>query len=205
MDESLRAAFGYPGCPICWKLEKEEFDFMCQLQGSLKEEENRRGLFSSGGFCNFHFHEMARLTSPLVMALVAKTLIGQEIENWDPGRFRLPSGGHCPVCEFLGKREDIFLKETASCLRETAVQREYEKTDGFCLLHLKKILPLLEENGLDSFLFRVRREHLERASKELKEFIEKKGKVPGERSRVKKAWWVAVQQRVGKRGLKISA
>ena len=138
MVPSLKEALGYRGCPICWKLDKDELDFMCSLQGALKEEKIRQVLASSNGFCNFHFHEMARLTSPLVIALVASDMIDKEIEKIERETSCLPSRSDCPVCEFLGQRDRFYLEECVALLHESCGQREYEKTDGLCRIHMEK-------------------------------------------------------------------
>jgi len=75
MVHTLIEAFRYRGCPICQILDQDEYDFMCQWQHrTFMEEKTREDLVSAKGYCNFHFYEMARLTSPLVNAVVVKEL-----------------------------------------------------------------------------------------------------------------------------------
>ena len=86
MKRSLREALGYRGCPICHVLDKEETDFMAQLQYQIiKEDKVRQDVVSSYGYCNFHFHQMARLASPMGNAVLTKGLIDSEIKEIERG------------------------------------------------------------------------------------------------------------------------
>lgn len=202
MDHSLIEAFGYRGCPVCWKLEKDEYDFMCSLQGQiLKDEKIRQDLVSSKGFCNFHFHEMARLTSPLVNAVLTKDLIDKEIEEIEGG-FHLPLGKiECPVCRFIGEREGFYLQKFINVLREKSRQKEYEQTDGLCRIHTINVLNLLDEDELSQFLRQTQLMHLKKLSAELQAFISKGGRTSREIGKEKNSWWVAIRKWVGRKGL----
>ena len=109
-EHSFQEAFRYRGCPICHQMDKDEFDFMCRFQGkSVKEEEVRRDLISSRGYCNFHFHEMARLTSPVVNSVVTRDLIDREIQQIEKGSFPSRESPCCPVCRYVTGREGPLL------------------------------------------------------------------------------------------------
>jgi hypothetical protein len=199
---SFQEAFRYRGCPICLRLDKDEYDFMCSLQGkTLKDEKVRQDLVSSNGYCNFHFHEMARLTSPLVNAVIAEELIDREIREIEEGSF--PSLGRidCPVCGFLGQRESFYLEEFVILLQESSAQREYEETDGLCQVHIKKILTVLEGNELNQYFLHTQLRQVKRLKGELQDFISKGRGASRRMGREKNSWWVAIQKRVGKRGL----
>jgi hypothetical protein len=202
IDHSFREAFGYRGCPICLRLDKDEYDFMCSLQGeTLKDEKVRQDLVSSNGYCNFHFHEMARLTSPLVNAVIAGRLIDREIREIEEGNSPPLVRIDCPVCRFLGGRESFYLKEFVTLLRESSAQREYEKTDGLCRVHLHKIMIGLEGNELNQYFLQTHLQQLKSLKGELEDFISK-GRGSSQRmGREKNSWWLAIQMRVGKRGL----
>jgi len=203
MVHSLKKALEYRGCPICQMLDKDEYDFMCRFQyQTIKEDKVRQDLISSNGYCNFHFYEMARLTSPMANAIVAKDLLDREIREMEEGL--LPSVGRndCPVCRYVRQREDCCLQEFQSLLPEKSFQEEYERTDGLCRIHLKRILSLLEGNELGQFLLRTQVEQLKQLRLELEESLGQGGTTLQERSRGKKAWWIAIKKRAGKKGLK---
>ena len=82
MERPLRGALNYRGCPICHVLDKDETDFIAQLQyQTIKDEKVRQDLVSSNGYCNFHFHQMARMASPVGNAVLTKDLIDAEIKK----------------------------------------------------------------------------------------------------------------------------
>ena len=199
---SFQEAFRYRGCPICWKLDKDEIDFMCRFQGqTLKEEEVRRDLISSRGYCNFHFHEMARLTSPMVNSVVARDLIEREIQEIEKGSFPSGESPRCPVCRYVTGREEAYLREFAALLGEDRGKAEYERSDGLCRVHLKKVLFLPQGRDLRPLLLPTQVKHLKSLKAELEAYLEQdrsKGKIRG---REKNAWLIAIQKLVGKRGL----
>ena len=84
----MREALGYRGCLICHVLDNDESDFMAQLQyQTIKEAKVRHNVVSSNGYCNFHFHQMARMASPVGNAALTKELIGTEINELETGSF----------------------------------------------------------------------------------------------------------------------
>jgi len=88
MERSLREAFGYRGCPICHVLDKDESNFMATLlYQTIKEEKVRHDVVSANGYCNFHFHQMARYASPMGNAVLTKDLIDAEIKEIEKGFF----------------------------------------------------------------------------------------------------------------------
>jgi hypothetical protein len=201
-DHSFRQAFGYRGRPICWRLDKDEYDFMCSLQGkTLKDEKVRQDLVSSNGYCNFHFHEMARLTSPLVYAVMAEDLIDREIRQIEDGSFPSPGRIDCPVCGFLVQRESSYLEEFVTLLQESSAQRGYEETDGLCQVHPEKALAVPEGNELNRYFLHTQLQQLKRLRGELEDFISKGRGGSWRMGREKNSWWLAIQNRVGKRDL----
>lgn len=200
MKRPLMEAFQYRGCPVCRHLDKDEYDFMCHFQGkAFKEEKVRQDLVSSNGFCNFHFHEMARLTSPLVNAVLTKELIDRGIKEIERGFF---GGVECPACEYLGQREGLYLQEITSLLGDTYVQQLYKETDGLCRIHLQRVLNLLGGNEFGQFFLQSESSHLRNLGKELQTFIEKGGRTSREIGKEKNSWWVAIQKWVGRKGLR---
>jgi len=200
MVNSLKEAFGYHGCPICALLYQEETDFICHFQGkAFKEEKVRQDLVSSNGFCNFHFHEMARLTSPLVNAVLTKDLIDREIKEIEGGFYgRI----ECPVCGYLDQREGLYLQEFTTLLGDASVQQEYKEGDGLCRIHLERVLNLFGKNELNQFLRRTQLMHLKKLKGELQVFINKGGRTSREIGKEKNSWWVAIEKQIGKKGLK---
>jgi len=202
MVHSLKEAFSYRGCPICLLLDEDEYDFMCHLQYQiLKEEKVRQELVSSRGYCNFHFYEMARLTSPMVNSVLARELIDKEIKEIEEGCFPRPGNVHCPVCGHVSKMEEAHLREFGNLLRQEPVRREYERTEGLCRLHLQKIVGLLGEGELGPFLLLTQVKNLRNLREELQGYLDRGNSKSKAGTRERNAWWFAIQKIVGKRGL----
>jgi len=202
MVHTLTEAFRYRGCPICLILDQAEKDFMCHWQNRTFEEEKiRQGLVSANGYCNFHFYEMARLTSPLVNAVVVKDLIEKEVEEMEKGTVPFQGEIVCPVCGFVAQKEEAYLREFATLLQDCALQEEYEKTDGLCRIHMKKILQALGGNKLRQFLLQTQLSQLRNLRGELQDFISEGGRGSRQMGKEKNSWWVAINKRVGKKGL----
>jgi len=204
MDRSLREAFDYRGCPICHVLDKDETDFMAQLQcQTMKEEKARRDLVSANGYCNFHFHQMARLASPGGNAVLTKDLIDAEIQEIEKGSFGPTLRIDCQVCKYAAEREEFYVKEFKALLSEKSFQQEYEATDGLCRLHLKGVLNLLQGGELHQFMLGCHMMHLRLLKVQLETFISKVGSTSRDFKEEKESWFVAIEKMVGKKGLKI--
>lgn len=198
----LQEAFRFRGCPVCHRLDGDEIDFMCRFQGStLQGEEVRRQLVSSRGYCNFHFHEMARLTSPAVNSVVTRDLVHREILDLERGFVSSGEGRQCPVCRLVTEREEFYLREFTLLLKEDRIQGEYESSDGLCRVHLEKVILLPGGGALFPLLLATQGRHLQRLKAELDAYLMQDTPRRKVRGREKNAWMIAVQKLVGKRGL----
>jgi sarcosine oxidase delta subunit len=203
MERSVREALEYRGCPICGVLDKDEFDFMADLQyRTIKEEKARQDVILSNGYCNFHFHQMARLASPMGNAVLTKDLIDAEIKEIEGGSFGPILRIECPVCKHADEREEFYVREFGALLSEKSFQKEYEATDGLCRIHLKRVLNLLQGGELHQFVLASHMMHLRLLKVELETFISKVGSTQRDFKAEKNSWLVAIEKMAGKRGLK---
>ena len=204
MGRSLREAFGYRGCPICHVLDEDESNFMATLQyQTVKEERVRRDVVSANGYCNFHFHQMARLASPMGNAVLTKDLIEEEIREIEEKTSGNTDEIGCLVCNHVIEREGFYLKEFKALLKERSLQKEYDGTDGLCRIHLKKVLDLVKESELSQYLLKTHLMHLKLLRVELETFISKVRSTSRDMGDEKNSWWVAIEKWVGKKGLRI--
>jgi len=204
MESSLRVATEYRGCLICHMLDKDEYDFMATLQyQTMKEEMVRQDVVSANGYCNFHFHQMARLASPVGNAILIKEMIGTEIKRLETGSFESTEKIDCPVCRHTEKREDFYLEEFKTLLKERSFQKEYEGTDGLCSLHFRNILNSMDEKELCQFLLATQVMHLKLLRMELETLISKVRSTSRDMGVEKNSWLIAIEKWVGKRGLRI--
>jgi len=203
MERSFREAFEYRGCPICHVLDKDEFDFMATLQyQTIHEEKVRQDLVSANGYCNFHFHQMARLASARGNAVLTKDLIDAEIKEIEKGSFEPTLRIDCPVCKHADEREEFYVREFGALLSEKSFQKEYEGTDGLCRIHLRRILTMLHEGELRQFMLASHMMHLRILKVELETFISKVGSTQRDFKAEKNSWLVAIEKMAGKRGLR---
>jgi hypothetical protein len=202
IKRSLHEAFQYRGCPICNLLEKEESEFMATLQyQTFNEEKIRQSVVSGNGYCNFHFHQMARLASPMGMAILTKDLINAEINEIEMGSFRPTLRIDCPICKYANEREESHVREFRTLLSRESFQKEYEATDGLCRIHLRRVLNLMKEDELHQFILTAHIMHLKLLKVQLETFISKMRSTRDFKEE-KDSWWVAIKKMVGKRGLK---
>jgi hypothetical protein len=198
----LRERLEYRGCPICHVLDKDEYDFMATLQyQTMKEEKVRQDVVASNGYCNFHFHQMARLASEVGNASLTKELIETEIKGLETGS--LTREVDCAVCQYIAEREDFYLGEFKTLLKERSFQKEYEGTDGLCSLHFRNILNSMDEKELCQFLLTTQVMHLKLLRMELETFISKVRSTSRDMGVEKNSWLIAIEKWVGKRGLRI--
>lgn len=198
----MREALRYRGCLICYVLDKDESDFMAELQyRTIKEEKVRQDVVSSKGYCNFHFHQMARMASPVGNAFLTKELIETEIKGLETGS--LTREVDCAVCQYIAEREDFYLEEFKTLLKEKSFQKEYEGSDGLCSLHFRNILNSMYEKELCQFLLTTQVMHLKLLGMELETFISKVRSTSRDMGVEKNSWWIAIEKWVGKKGLRI--
>ena len=201
MKRSLQEAFGYHGCPICHVLDKDESSFMATLQyQTFCEEKVRQEVVSANGYCNFHFHQMARMASPMGMAILTKDLIHAEIKEIERGSFGPTLRIDCPICKYVDEREESNVREFRALLSEESFQKEYEATDGLCRIHLIRVLNLMQEVDLHQFILASHTMHLKLLKVQLETFISKMRSTRDFKEE-KHSWWVAVEKMAGKRGL----
>ena len=200
----MREGLEYRGCPICHVLDKDESDFMATSQyQTFKGGKVRQEVVSANGYCNFHFHMMARMASPLGNAILTKDLVDAEIKEIEKGSFGPTLRIDCPVCRHIEKREDFYLEEFKTLLKERSFQKEYEGTDGLCLVHFRSILSLTDGKELCQFLLTTQVMHLKLLRVELETFISKVRSTSRDMGVEKNSWWIAIEKWVGKRGLRI--
>ena len=203
MERSLREAFGYRGCLICHVLDRDESNFMAQLQyQTVMDEKVRRDLVSTNGYCNFHFYQMSRLSSPIVNAVLTRDVIEGEIKEIEGGSLGSNWKTNCPVCRYVAEREDFYLKEFENLLQDKVFQKEYEGTDGLWRIHLKRVLNLVKEGELCQFLLTTQVLHLRILRSELETFISKVRSTSRDMGDEKNSWWIAIEKWIGKKGLK---
>ena len=203
MERSLREAFNYRGCAICQMVDRDESDFMAQLQYQIiKDEKIRQQVVFQKAYCNFHFYQMARLTSPIVNAVLTKDLIREEIREIEERTPGITDEVDCSVCNYAAGREDFYLEEFKSLLKEGSFRKEYDSTDGLCRIHLKRVLDSLKESELGQYLLKAHLMHMRLLGVELETFISKIRSTKRDMGAEKDSWWIAIEKWVGKKGLK---
>ncbi len=183
-------------------LEGDESDFVAQLEYKIiNDKEMRQHVVSSNAFCNFHFYQMARLSSPIVNAVLTRDLIEDEIREIEEKTSRVTDGVDCLVCTHIAGREDFYLDEFKALLQERSFQKDYEGTDGLCRIHLIKVLDSLKEGEWSQYLLRTHLMHLKLLRVGLESFISKVRSTERDLGAEKDSWWIAIEKWVGKKGL----
>jgi len=146
---------------------------------------------------------MARMASPMGMAILAKELIAREVEEIEGGYLDRRLSIDCPICKFIDGREEFYIKEFKSLLSEEFFKKEYEATDGLCRIHFRKVISLLEEKEIYQFMLTSHLMHLRLLKVELETYISKIRSTRDFREE-KDSWWIAIEKIIGKKGLKKS-
>jgi hypothetical protein len=145
---------------------------------------------------------MARVTSPIVNAVLARDLIKEEICNIEEKASGITCKVDCSVCKHVIDREDFYLEEFQALLQEPSFKKEYDGTDGLCRFHLRKLLDSLKESELSQHLLKTHLMQLKLLRAELETFISKVRSTERDLGVEKDSWLVAIEKWVGKKGVK---
>lgn len=133
-------------CLICEMAAHYEFSLLAKLQVKLgqPEEPQVESLIQNGGFCNYHFHQLLRMSNPQHLA----GFLGKLVKNYIEYRIKLPGlwKAECLICGDIDKTEKNYLDEFAELYSHNDAFRQTFLEKGYvCFPHLEKIF----HTGLD--------------------------------------------------------
>jgi len=194
MDEGavIREILSIPHrCCICERLDRIEFDYMCEIQYQVTRNDDVKSDFIKKGFCNYHFWCIASLTTPEAIASIGTMLIEND---------SFPSTNNCLICEYLKRIEAEFIDESVKNITVTTSENAVRSAMRFCQPHFGLIMKHI--NGeIAEYFSNIQKLHKEQLLGELKGFVEKRDKRSERNENEGTSWWRAVEKLVGRKGM----
>jgi len=150
---NLRWAMERPGCPACWALVRRERRYLEALvHENVNDPHVRRALLDTFGFCPRHTWLLTEIeeamygdksgSSILLEAFIDewRRRLTRYLERTDRSRFthELTPGNRCRACDSTTHGSSLELADFIRALDagDQRLEREYEASDGFCLVHI---------------------------------------------------------------------
>jgi hypothetical protein len=179
----LRQMCKKPACPVCSLTQRAVARYIEGVcSESILDPDVRQKLAESRGFCYEHTWQSMdlKLSDALGHAILHQSFVTDALrvlaENEKGSGEQLsnaldPKAG-CPACKIEEETLDRVLDSLAAALRSQDFIDEYQKSDGLCLPHLKRLLPRLDQKRM-TVLLAHQQEQMEDLKGELAEFIRK--------------------------------
>lgn len=172
------------GCPICWHLAKQTWDFFSRWQYHLGTEEQAQIQFAAElGFCSLHTWQLLSLSSPHGASVgyarladyIAKRLKeSTDIATGPETVRRLVSASHqCRVCEMQQQTEKKYILQLAQVIDEGSGKGEYLQSQGVCLRHLDLLLTAVVTVDSRKFLLSHAAQRFEEDAEDMQSFAMK--------------------------------
>lgn len=200
--DSLRAAFGREGCPICLVVLEAMQQYMdtWQYEG-FTDVEHRHELIRSRGFCPLHTWQLAQLNTAFQLALVYSGVLPDVLAKlkqdaarqsgperpsrwsrwWKRWRRRLattyaePAFDHCPFCRSRANVEERLISTLLEQLPSEEVRTLMSQSTGLCLLHFAQARHQAEAGDPVQlrYLLECQRVCMQRVVEEIQELLRK--------------------------------
>ena len=160
------------GCPYCRLSDKSAHSYFdAFLFENVTDREVSKKLRSSGGFCREHSAKFLEFNDTLGAAIVYESLI-YDLLNEKKESLSLKSGA-CPACAVSKEAEERHLKTFEPYFAEPEFAEAYLVSEGFCISHLKLLLPKIKKESVLKKVIEKERQTLEKLHSELLEFLRK--------------------------------
>jgi len=179
----LRAACKKPGCPVCALVQRAGARYIeGTFNESMLDPGIRMKLVESQGFCYEHTWQSIdlKLAEALGHAILYQDMVKHFLRTVSANE--RSSGGQlahalepekvCPACRIEEESLERIIDSLAAVLRQADFVDEFRLSSGFCIPHLKRLLPRLDEKR-QQIVLAVECERMESLKSELAEFIRK--------------------------------
>ncbi len=202
------AAWHTTGCPICQHLSDTCFAFFRQWQYALEKDAAARQEFvSGGGYCQMHTWQFVNILSPYAASLIysdlAQNVVLQMKKKLSDGEKDIANlvidKEHCSICAMLEEEQAKCLKELSESLLQEAGRVRYFASQGICLNHLHKLLPLISDSSFSKALIEHAASYLAQAVEDMQTFALKHEAIAHKRENIeeKDAYYRAVTRLAG--------
>jgi hypothetical protein len=179
----LRLACHKPGCPVCTIVQRAGARYIeGTFSESMLDPGVRQKLVESLGFCYEHTWESInlKLSDALGHAILYQNLVNATLktiaENETNKGSQLANAldpvAACPACRIEAATLERIIDSMSNALRDHDFVSEYQQSNGLCIPHLKRILPVLDAKR-QAVVLDHQRACLDGLKQELAEFVRK--------------------------------
>ena len=160
-------------CPICFLIQRSEFQYMDNLFYELvSDPEVREKLRRSYGFCGRHAQLAKRIGKPLGIAIIYEDISFTLKEKIERDKEILFPGEGCIVCKLVNEVEERYIQGFLKNFNKRDFQDFYKKSFGLCICHFlvvysrlstqkeKEILKQYELQKLERYLSQLSKKEL---------------------------------------------
>jgi len=153
MDEKTRflRSLKTRGCPSCDELICVAENYYARFIADLADNtECQEKYAAAGGFCPFHAWQLEQFSSrrglaaglPRFLERLASLLTEHALadKSWINMPDLVKTPRDCCLCDLLSNREGVYTAGIVHLLESKEVQDAYAQSQGFCLIHLRKIM-----------------------------------------------------------------
>lgn len=206
-------------CPICVSQSQAVFDFFVEAQYALATAEDARQAFAhERGLCPIHTWQFQPMTSPqglsaglgpLIEATLADLRRITELPLEEAAMHivaLLPSFEGCAACRVLREAERAALAQFLGQIETADGRRQYERSSGLCLPHLRAALATHPANETAGYLLRQQARRLDEISEDMRSYVLKRQALRRglAHSEEESAWRRALVQLAGERNAYLS-
>jgi hypothetical protein len=172
-------------CPVCAIIhESLSHYFSTSFVEEINRAEFREPLRQSLGYCRRHSEYLRRFITKkryrLGIAILYEDILAQVVEwHMAPKATRLGSDSpalhseQCPACNLEHEIEAYAAQLVADYLHDNEFQKQFRRSSGVCLPHLRAIAAKTKNDSARRFLFEAAVNHLSRTEHDIQELIRK--------------------------------
>lgn len=190
----LLETFPKPGCALCRLLQRDVERFLdTLLYEHTVDPASQNNFRASRGLCHDHTWLLTRSNNSLAVAILYDAVLDEVMrisERTSPerqgGLTRLFSNGAssalaealepqkpCPACEVRDGAERRYLEALGEYANDERLRSAFEASDGLCLPHFRKALPLARDGRNARLLLEIQQRKWTALKVELQEFLHK--------------------------------
>ncbi len=150
-------------CPVCLYIAQQASDFFADWQYQISTDRTAQNLFARElGFCPLHTWQLLAMSSPHGASVGFAGMveeIARRLRKKSTGpavteelRLLVRDSRNCRVCEYLKSSEEEYIERLSSLIEDAAGRRQYGRSQGVCLRHLKMLAETVSADSVRGFI-----------------------------------------------------